>query len=341
MSARFGHTGLIAIVAMLFALDAGAQSSPALFEATLVIHAFGNDVTTGAKYPFNTDIYTALPLGHRCGMPEPYTVNGSAASNYCGRATLAAGQPLTAAGTLTPLGSGPQSFALGQSVFAGSASGSIPTYGPYIYSGTYANIANAAGSFFAGGGPGSFTVSPKNPLKGTISVTAGENQFGGVMGLLGELGARMIYKPNQGATKVGTSSWNMVPVLGRSASFMHTNTGMFTNVANGATSYWTKIATGFPWTTGRATVHAKAGFFHTTFRRTGYDNRTSMGHVGTIQLVTPQLTHWRGVGRDADTGSIGILTLRFVPEPGTGLTALAGVGVLALLAQRRMRNRRS
>jgi hypothetical protein len=97
-------------------------------------------------------------------------------------------------------------------------------------------------------------------------------------------------------------------------------------------------AWGFPWTTGMVTITATDGFFPTLFMRTGFDNRTSMGQ-GTVQLVAPQIVKWNFPEREAPwdrhTGAIGILRVKFVPEP-SALTALgSGIAMLALLYRRR------
>jgi hypothetical protein len=93
----------------------------------------------------------------------------------------------------------------------------------------------------------------------------------------------------------------------------------------------TAVGTGGPWTTGAVTVYAEQGAFTTLLQRSGYDNRTASG-LGTLQLVTPALTHWYGVPRDdGHTGHIGILKLRLVPEPSAALLLVAGVGLLGIL----------
>jgi hypothetical protein len=75
---------------------------------------------------------------------------------------------------------------------------------------------------------------------------------------------------------------------------------------------------GLPWTTGMVSITATGGPFPTLFKRTGYDNRTSKG-LGTIQMVAPQLVRWEFPNREAPwdrhTGAIGILRVKFVPEP--------------------------
>ena len=91
---------------------------------------------------------------------------------------------------------------------------------------------------------------------------------------------------------------------------------------------------GLLWTTGMVTITATDGFFPTFFQRTGFDNRTSMG-LGTVQLVAPQLVRWEFPDRDAPwdrhTGAIGVLKIKFVPEPsGLGMLS-AGLGLLVVL----------
>ena len=103
-------------------------------------------------------------------------------------------------------------------------------------------------------------------------------------------------------------------------------------------------AWGFPWTTGMVTITATDGFFPTLFQRTGFDNRTSMGQ-GTVQLVAPQVAKWEFLDRDAPldrhTGAIGILRIKFVPEPSGCLMLLAGAGFLAALYRSSRRRRLS
>lgn len=70
-----------------------------------------------------------------------------------------------------------------------------------------------------------------------------------------------------------------------------------------------------------------ASNFPTILVRSGYDNRTSLGN-GTIQLVTPHLTHW--VQGGAHWGEIGILRL-VVPEPSRWLMLGAGLGCPVVL----------
>ena len=88
------------------------------------------------------------------------------------------------------------------------------------------------------------------------------------------------------------------------------------------------------------TITATDGFFPTLFQRTGFDNRTSMG-LGTVQLVAPQLVNWDFPGRDAPwdrhTGAIGILQIKFVPEPSGRVMLVAGMVLLSIIYRRRDR----
>ena len=91
---------------------------------------------------------------------------------------------------------------------------------------------------------------------------------------------------------------------------------------------------GLPWTTGKVSITATAGPFPTLFRRSGYDHRTAKG-FGTIQMVAPHLTGWELPYRDAPwdrhTGAIGILRIKFVPEPSGLVILVTGVGILMVL----------
>ena len=94
----------------------------------------------------------------------------------------------------------------------------------------------------------------------------------------------------------------------------------------------------FEWTTGTVYVKASGGPFLTTITASGFDNRTTMLYYGTVQLVTPHLVNWINPPlRQASTGAIGILQLKFMPEPASWLGLLAGGALLGLLYQARHR----
>ena len=86
----------------------------------------------------------------------------------------------------------------------------------------------------------------------------------------------------------------------------------------------------FPWTTGSVTVTAVARGPHKTVHYAhGYDNRTPTGGSGTIQLVSPLLTRFFGY-TDYETGGIGVLRIKFIPEPQAWTTLIAGVALLVV-----------
>jgi hypothetical protein len=97
---------------------------------------------------------------------------------------------------------------------------------------------------------------------------------------------------------------------------------------------WQIVGARFPWTTGSVTVTAVGSGRHKTIHYAkGYDNRTPTSGMGTIQLVTPVLTRWKiplCSPCDYETGGIGILRLKFVPEPRGWLMLVAGVSCLGV-----------
>jgi hypothetical protein len=291
-------------------------------------------------------MFVALPLGYDCQDRSPYTWSGAPEDHYCGDTTLQKGHPVTGTGTLG-LGQGAvRPVLVPQSAFG--VSGVTGYLREYYYRywerQTYATFANAAGTFFAGGGPaaGRGTRSHVGPWPVSWVVREGEHGFGGTLALLGKLGAIKSwgYASNGSGPWVGTSSWNMIPALGRSPadpSNPYTNSGILINTQSRPTPSWTswttwtitKRGTGTPWTTGSVTLYAASRRHKTTLRRSGYDNRNASGS-GTIQLVTPVLTHWTGPGRP-HTGHIAILKIQIVPEPSALLLFAVGASALAVL----------
>lgn len=329
---------LVAFAALLTAFAAPAHAAPEMFQASFIMHAFGNDVTSGAAYPYDTDVFFALPLGHNCQDASRYTTNGAyPAPHYCYPTTLQAGRPATGSGTLSVGTGSPASIMLPQSAFGITTVGFRPLLPSYLQSDTYATFVNASGAFFAGGGPGSilryYGCGP-GPTLCPLVIQNGEHKFGGAMPLLGRFGGALKYTVScVSGTYAGTSSWNMIQALGRRAFHgdtmnPYTNTGMFYNAVAGRTATYSKYGRGTLWTTGMVAVYAEQTYFTTILRRTGYDNRTP-GGFGNIQLVTPALTYWDGknTGYWDDTGHIGILTIQ-VPEPRAALLLAAGVGAL-------------
>jgi hypothetical protein len=107
------------------------------------------------------------------------------------------------------------------------------------------------------------------------------------------------------------------------------------SVTSYAGAIWT--VRGTAWTTGPAVatnVRTTPNATPTTVTLTGYDNRTA-GGGGTVQLVTPIQFSLAGGNL---TGTHGVLTLSFVPEPGGLLllgAGIAGIAACAFLFPRR------
>jgi len=344
---------LVAAPIAALGLATGAQAGSAMFQASFIMHALGNDVTTGASLPYNTDVFVAMPIGRDCRHTRSYTPNGLAFPYFCGQTTLEGGAIATGSGTLQLGASSPASVALPQSAFQITATGYMPHSNPTAsYNHTYATFTNAAGVFFAGGGPaaglGSKTHTGMGQQLGSWAIHEGANGFGGAMGLLGRLGAKERFiATGMVGTYVGTVSWNMVPALGRTpyaTVIGTTSSGMnlyqnpfvildvFTNLLNGQQSVRVARGSATPWTTGSVTVYADTDIAVTVLHRAGFDTTTPSG-VRNIQLVTPALTHWIRANRNIHTGHIGILNLRIVPEPGAVLLLAAGAGVLVMLGR--------
>jgi hypothetical protein len=198
--------------------------------------------------------------------------------------------------------------------------GSFPYYFPYLRSYSYADLKNQKGYFSAGGGPGNtslpYTVNGTKVAK--VAAKQGSNQFGGTMQLLGAVRSRGIYFRTD--IGFGTLEYNYInwgwDILGASA--MGTEMGGYRLARTPYPFLRPYIAknTALPWTTGTVTATAKRGgpfYFGNTQQRKGYDNRTSAGQ-GTIQLVTPLLTHWLKPAISKETVGIAILRIVFGPD---------------------------
>ncbi len=367
---RYFWLAALGLVAALCGLAPGmvrqaVAAQPMYVLGQLSVSSFGNDTTTGASAPFYSNNYVGLPFGQHC---NPVFGTGMTAC-YATSAKAHAGSPLAGTGIISvsaspggpidlpasllkaKLGTLPSVFDV--SNFAkrpvnGVPGGSFSYYPPYIYSYTYADLKNAAGHFFSGGGPGNFAIAvPATPLggnAGAMSTTQTGAKFGGTMRMLGSLKVHsaVSYPPTtMGASDllIGTHDWLLdwvgngsVTASGAVAvrSTMTTQTSKHNGLGQTKTVYLTAKA--LPWTTGSATVTATRGPFFSKMARAGYDNRTAAG-AGNVQMVSPMLTHWRtpGGGSDYETASIGKLRLTFAPEPSAALILGAGISLLGLL----------
>ena len=251
--------------------------------------------------------------------------------------------------------------------FRRTTAGSFPGELPYIYSYTYANLRNDAGSFGAGEGffsTGASTIGGADRTMATFtkkvgggpvqtaSVTRGSNSFGGVMKLLGSYTTKVCVFYQGACGEFGYGAW-LYELIGAAGyknpapTSMNTfgNTGSvvtqsFTSTKTlGATSLaaYTVVAQRWPWTTGTVTVQATGRGPQDTFvRREGFDNRTTMG-VGTVQLVSPIITQWLGLTPVShfETGGVAVMQIRFVPEPGVAVSLICGMSLLMVLKRYR------
>jgi len=264
------------------------------------------------------------------------------------------GDPLTGTFSATTTGTGKRAFAFPAAPLTGGGirgkrTGQLSFYyvTPYLY--TYADLRNASGMFGPSQGPGSFSIPYRvNALTvAKVAVKQGAARFGGTMRMLGSLTSKVCYF-RAGGCSLGAANWQYDPI-GASA---RTSGGVVTGayqaldsefLFNSALGQWSTvmiIGSRFPWTTGSVTVTAVGrGPHETVHYAKGYDNRTPTSGRGTIQLVSPTLTHWLQPSAKFETGGIAILRLQFAPEPSAGLMLVAGVGVLA--AGYRLRHSRS
>jgi hypothetical protein len=225
---------------------------------------------------------------------------------------------------------------------------------PYVYSYTYATLRNDAGVFGKGQGPGSASLTYGGTAMGgydaRIVVKEGAAKFGGTMRMLGALTTKVCYFRNGGCS-LGGNNWRYEAV-GASAFTTMSPTGGGALVSGYEATYnayyyhtalmqkSTIMVEGerFPWTTGSVTVLATGRGPHKTVHYGhGYDNRTPTSGKGTIQLVTPVLTRWLQPCCNFETGGVGVLRIKFIPEPNTWMMLVAGVSLLGVGTRLRKR----
>jgi len=158
--------------------------------------------------------------------------------------------------------------------------------------------------------------------------------------MLGALTSKACYY-TRGACSLGTNDWryNIAGASGVvkdsmgvvTAGYVVTNIAHYYHSGIMQTSTVTAVGSRFPWTTGSVTVTAR-GYPHATVHYAqGFDNRntTTPSGKGTIQLVTPLLTKWFGY-EITQTVGVGILRIKFIPEPQTWMMLLAGASLLGV-----------
>ena len=325
-----GRTVSVAFALLVF--GTAAQAGTKMYDGSLTIHAFGNDLTggTGASEfylviampwgvhcspnlpasPYSSTAVTAKgapkPLGSFCSpvayLPRPasgstpvtpmgargtpvhrnpgrFTSLGLPKTTFCTGLTLIGfiGKPLTGSGSAAiDDGGSTAGFTIPQAATATTGpgmrritSGSFGGNYPYIYSYTYADLRNDAGNFSAGNGPGSFSVPYIVGGKTAMTLaknTAGSNQFGGVMKLLGTQKSKACYYRN-GGRSIGPAFtwlyWHLGATPYYSTGGDITQGGLTTATAMGyhtnlmLTSTWVVQGSHFPWTTGMVTLTAK------------------------------------------------------------------------------------
>jgi hypothetical protein len=324
--------------------------------------------TTATSPPTQTIMFTipaygGQTLGCNGSVPCAGTNCGTIVCG-CGEATIAAGDPLTGSGTIVTTGmastsratTNPRAFSIPQSELNKVKSGaSFERYGVYHWEVDYADLHNDAGAFAKGGGDGNFgPIDPSKAAKQkrSVSQTAGKNQFGGTMSLLGSYGDNEGYfNASIGTVSVFYYNWlfnylghggqaTKAGVVTRGYVYGPVPAYGYTRISGMAYTSYAEIEV-FKWTTGTVDVTAVGGTFPTIQQRKGYDNRTPMGS-GVVQLVSPMLSQWEGAtqGTASATAGIGIMKITFAPEPSEWLILAGGLSMLGLLFHRH-RGRRS
>jgi len=311
-------------------------------------------MTTGMAQRPIPPLYRNPAFFTKNGEPGRYLCTGtSTGATPGGKGLVQIGQPVAGRWTATTTGTqkGGFNFAAAPATPpAGNnkglrATGLVGEFGaiyPYVYSYTYATLRNDAGFFGPGQGPGSFNLPQKQgaAVVASIIVKQGAAKFGGTMRMLGALTTKVCYYRNGGCS-LGENNWRY-DAIGTSPQ---TNKGVIVGgylATYKAYYYHTGLmqqstvnveGSRFPWTTGNVTVTAVGRGPHRTIHYTqGYDNRntTTPEGRGTIQLVTPVLTRWLQPGLNFETGGVGILRIKFVPEPQTWAMLVAGISLLGV-----------
>jgi hypothetical protein len=320
--------------------------------------------TTARPAKGETRFYTGMATGMIPPLyrnPAFFTPGGEPNTTFCtatstgatpgGKGLVQAGNPIVGTwGAVTTTG-GAFTFRAagngGEGIRTPGQVGEFAVRYPYVYSYTYATLKNQAGFFGPGSGPGDFTVKGYQSAStiARIKVKEGAAKFGGTMAMLGALTSKVDYYRNVGCSG-GSQNWRY-DAIGTSAI---TSNGVVTNghVVTYQPYCYCSLPTGcgwstsdvegsrFSWTTGSVTVTAIGRGPHKTVHYAkGYDNRTPTSGEGTIQLVSPTLTRWLSPAVNFETAGIGILRIKFIPEPHGSVMLIAGAAFMVLLYRRR------
>jgi hypothetical protein len=275
----------------------------------------------------------------------------------------------TGATSTSRTGSNPRNFTLIASDLYRIVDGASPAVGwnagwsrhHVLWEKRYWNLRNERGVFCKGCGPGRYSSSPRfsfeaqgwggstdDDWNGKLGINPGANKFGGTMKLLGTVYANAGYITHGYETYAAKYTWLFdyigdgadasgsaitAPAFGQTYNYYYGR--KYGKIIKNAVQ-----AFALSWTTGTATVSAIGGYdyvhgaspFVTVMARAGFDHRDEHGY-GEIQMVSPMLTRWFVWGGQHNyfTGGIGIMRLRFTPEPHTWMLLGAGVSLLGLL----------
>jgi hypothetical protein len=190
----------------------------------------------------------------------------------------------------------------------------------------------------AGNGPGDFNVSVNPTFTQFLTGMAGTSTFGGGFRAsgVGRVNLNVNLAPGVNATgywlsgprivghnRTGTSQ---APTVSQRQTQVITQSGTFTtNLASGMINVLLKVWN-MPFTTGMAHAEDHGGQFVTIRDTTGTDNRTTMGEMGTLLLVSPWTANLAAL--NLYFGGTVSLQFSFLPEPGP--TALFAAGVLGV-----------
>ncbi len=204
-------------------------------------------------------------------------------------------------------------------------------------------------------GSGTLTLNGSGGLGHLTSINLGAGEFSAVASIpVTDPAAFPIGGVKSGVTN-GAGSFNLggiMPVIGTSnvclfgacnASVANVNVPFTQNGTRGVGIGGAPITVGFlvnvtvqgaPWTTGVATIGSisQAGFVHGP---ASGGASSAAANSGTVKLVTPVVIN-TNIGASPTLPAFAVLTLHFIPEPGTMLLVASGAAGLAFLGRKRI-----